>query len=354
MRNYTHGGNIYQLENTEEKILDFSANINPLGVPKSVIDAAADSLKGCFNYPDPMCRKLIDKISKYENIDSEFIVCGNGAADLIYRIVMALKPKKGLVSAPTFSEYEDALKIMNCQVVYNYLNENENFNLTDKILEIMDKEKPNIMFICNPNNPVGNLVDKKLLIEILNKALILNTTVIVDECFAEFTAKVEEITLKNDLSKYKNLIILKAFTKNFAMAGLRLGYIMLSNDKILDEIFRCGQPWSVSTPAQAAGIAALDEGVYLKNAVKIITYERKKLCTELKLAGMKVFEPSANYIFFRCNGGAEFCEKMKNHNILIRNCGNYHGLSDDYLRIAVRTPKENQRFLEVMKEVYHG
>lgn len=350
MKTYTHGGDIYQLKNTDKKIYDFSANINPLGIPNSIVNAAAYSIKNCFNYPDPLCRELTLKIGKYENVNPDYIVCGNGAADLIYRIAMALKPKKGLVNAPTFSEYEDALKAMNCQVVHNYLKEANGFKLTSGILQKIDDEKPDIVFICNPNNPVGNLVDKELLIEILKKDI----TVVVDECFVEFTGMAEDITLKPVLEEYKNLIILKAFTKNFAMAGLRLGYIMSSDMEKLDKIFQSGQPWSVSTPAQAGGIVALDEKAYLFDAVKMIKSEKVKLCDGLKSNGMEVYPPAANYIFFKCKDGKRFCEEMKKYNVLVRNCGNYPGLTDDYLRIAVRTPEENQYFLQVMKEVTNG
>lgn len=356
MKSYTHGGNIYTASK-DKKIYDFSANINPLGVPRSVIEAAAKSLETCFNYPDPMCMELIKKLAIYENIKEENLVCGNGAADLIFRMVLALKPKCGLVNAPTFSEYENALRMVGSKVYYNYLKEEEDFKMSRAFIEKMDEiDNLDMIFICNPNNPIGNLTERSLLIDILDKAKKKNVMVIVDECFIGFTRMEDEYSLKKFLDKYPNLIIMKAFTKNFAMAGFRLGYIMSSNIEVLDKVFACGQPWSVSTPAQAGGIAALDEKEYFNKALDMINQERIRLCNCLKEIGLKVFEPTANYIFFKTFklDGKYLCDKMKEKGILIRNCGNYPGLNDNYLRIAVRNPNENDYFIKTIKEVYHG
>lgn len=352
MKQYTHGGNVYALKDKHKRIYDFSANINPLGVPESVVKAASKSLENCFHYPDPMCGELVEKIASYEGVKKEYIVCGNGAADLIFRMALTVKPKVTMVNAPTFSEYESAATMAESKVIYNLLKEENDFKTDEIIIEkIEEAEGLELLFLCNPNNPVGDLTHRKLLLKILDICKEKNIYVAVDECFIGFTEKEDEYSLKSFLGQYENLIIIKAFTKNFAMAGLRLGYIMSSNIGLLDKIFSCGQPWSVSTPAQAGGIAALDEREYFKRALKLIKPERKRLVDALKRKGCKVFEPSANYIFFKCKDGETFRKAMEEKGVLIRSCGNYHGLDEDYLRIAVRTHEENSYFIDAMEEL---
>ena len=290
-----------------------------------------------------------------EGINEEFILCGNGAADIIFRIALSKKPKKALVTAPTFAEYEQALSVVGCKTEHYILKEEHDFAVKDDILKYMTDDI-DIMFICNPNNPTGRLTDPNLMGEILKKSVEKNITLVVDECFIEFVENPLELTVKPYLPKMDNLIILKAFTKNYAMAGFRLGYCLCSNKETLDEIYEMGQPWSVSIPAQVAGIAALDEDEYVRNAMEVISAERKVLVDSLTGAGFKVFEPMANYIFFKIKDSAGvkraamFREKMRSAGFLIRGCGNYVGLTDEFSRIAVRSVDENLAFIEAMNK----
>lgn len=346
MLNLVHGGDIY----SNKPKIDLSANINPLGMPQSVIDAVKISLNQCQNYPDPLCRELTYALSISERIHKDWIICGNGAADVIFRLVYAAKPKKALILAPTFAEYEQALRAEGCSVVYHRLKYEDKFKVTESLLDDIN-ESMDMLFICNPNNPTGQIVPKELMIRILDKCREKDVLLIIDECFNDFLDESEENTMKDYLESYDNLFILKAFTKMYAMPGLRLGYGMTSNSKIRDGIFQCGQPWSVSIPAQAAGLQALKESDYPEKTRAFIRRERTYLINELERLHMEVIGSMANYIFFKAGGIRNLKDEMQQRGILIRSCSNYHELNEEYYRIAVKTHEESLVFIKELEEI---
>lgn len=335
-----HGGDIYS-----RKIdLDFSANINPLGTPQSVRNAVARSADFAANYPDPNCTELKKAISARENVPAESVVCGNGAADLIYRIALTLKPKKALVTAPTFSEYQKALETIGCDVSCHTLSESSDFHLDDSVIDAIGGK--DIVFICSPNNPVGNVVDRNVMEKIISKCRAENAVLVIDHCFMDFVAEQEKYSV---LPIYKNVIILKAFTKIYAMAGLRLGYLLCADSELCERIADCGQSWSVSIPAQMAGIAALNEDEYVKKSVSLIRREREYLSQTLTALGFKAYPSKANFILFRC--GLPLDKMLLKEKIAVRNCGNYEGLGEGYFRIAVRNHDENTRLIDAIERV---
>lgn len=342
-----HGGDIegYILEHGMAP-LDFSANCNPLGVPESVPTAIATAALHADKYPDPLCRGLRAALSDKLGIAPAHILCGNGAADLIFRLALAVKPKTALVTAPTFAEYALALQTTDCTVLYHALYESEGFALTDSILDRITPET-DIMFICNPNNPTGQTVAPSLLLRILDACKQNKTLLIVDECFNGFLDNPEAHSLKARLDQYENLLILDAFTKLYGMAGVRLGYCLSANTQLLESIKNAGQPWAVSSLAQTAGIAALSEDGYVKAARALIKEERSYLTEALRQLGAAPLGGEANYIFFRSDI-EDLTEQMRSRGILIRDCGNYEGLTSGYYRIAVRTHSENVRLIDTL------
>ena len=155
MKAYTHGGDILTAKmGFQGEIVDFSANLNPLGMPESVRRAAAAAVKGAVHYPDPLCRVLTEGIARRDGVEREWVLCGNGAADLIFRLAFALRPKRALVTAPTFSEYQEAMEAAGSEVVYHRLTPDNDFNLTDAVLEDLDG-RLEMAFFCTPNNPTG-------------------------------------------------------------------------------------------------------------------------------------------------------------------------------------------------------
>lgn len=355
MTKLVHGGDIYTAmeEAKGREILDYSANINPMGLPKSVKTAVLNALEMCDNYPDPLCRKLRRAVAQKEALPEEYLIFGNGAADLIFRLAAALKPGRAMVLAPTFAEYEKALSINGCKVSHYFLKEQEGFALGEEFLLQLDASF-DMLFLCNPNNPTGQLIPQRLLKRIADACREMDIFLVVDECFIDFLERPEEVTVKGMLRDHKNMFILRAFTKNYAMPGLRLGYGICSDQETLDLLFEAGQPWSVSLIAQEAGISALKEEAYLAEARQLIFEQREKLQRQLSAFGYTVYPPAANYIFFKLRETDDpsyvdkFIEDMAEEGILIRSCANYKGIEKGYFRIAVRTEEENRRLVETL------
>ncbi len=346
-----HGGDIYSArEKIDGRIIDFSANINPLGIPQAVKNAIKDNIDGCEHYPDPLNRKLRDAISAFEDIDKEWILCGNGSADIIFRLTYALKPKKALLLAPTFAEYECAIKNTGTEITYFHLKEEDEFKITEDILSHV-KPEFDIMFVCNPNNPTGQITDPKLMVRVLNHCCEHNVLLVIDECFIDFLRDSEKYTLKNELKSFDNLLILKAFTKTFSIPGIRLGYALCSNQDLLFRITQSGQPWSVSVLAESAGIAAFSDKDYLPQTKEYIEHERVYLTDHLKKLNIRVYNSEANYILFRTEDIIPLKQMLFEHGILIRSCENYNGLDEHYYRVAVKKHEENIILIEEMNKV---
>lgn len=344
-----HGGDILSVQrsNYVEKLVDFSANINPLGQPISVRNAILESADKCLNYPDPFCRELKHAISNLEGVNEEYIVCGNGAAEIIFNIAYSLKPKSALIIAPTFSEYEQAVSQVGCKVNYFYLKQDTDFIIDDSILQSIKNN--DVIFICNPNNPVGNICDVNLIECILKECVKYGTTLVIDECFMDLVEN--SCSSKDLLDVYSNLIIIKAFTKSFAIPGIRLGYCMCSDYSICSMIEKTGPPWSVSIPAQLAGIAACGEKEFLDRSVKYICNEREFLNNNLIDNGFTVYESETNFIMFYCEDDYLRDKLIEKKGIIIRDCSNYVGLSKGFYRVAVRTHKENEYLIKNLRQI---
>ena len=330
--------------------LDFSANISPLGMPEGVLAAAVRALAESERYPDPQCRALRKKLSEVHGVAEEAIVCGNGAADLIYRLCRCLRPKKALLPVPTFTEYEAAFHTVGCGTMVFPLLPEEDFLLdTDAFIESIQKDL-DVVFLCNPNNPTGRLTDRASLRRILSACREKGISLVLDECFLDFTEHPEQITMTGELAEWQNLVILRAFTKTFAMAGLRLGYAFCGDTLLAEKLTGSEQPWPVSHPAQAAGVAALAEAEYTEKLRMLISMERERMHTALTALGLRVIPGKANFLLFY-SGDDMLCEKLGEKGILIRSCAAIPGLGKGWYRTAVRTPQENERLLAAMEEV---
>lgn len=351
MKEYTHGGDIVGARAIwKGELLDFSANLNPLGMPESVRKAAEDAVREAIHYPDPLCRELCAAIARRDNVTPERVLCGNGAADLVFRLAFSQRPRRVLVTAPTFSEYQDAVQAAGGEVVYHRLAPDNDFDLTEAVLDDLD-DSLDMAFFCTPNNPTGRLIDRDLMLRILERCREKSIRVVVDECFLSLSDPSERVSLAGELESFPNLVLLRAFTKSYAMPGLRLGYCLSADAALLDGLSRCTQPWSVSGPAQAAGLAALTEPEHPARARQLIAVERSWLIDALRALGLRVFPSEVNYILFRAPGVDDLKERLLAHGVLIRSCANYVGLGSDYYRVAVRPHRENEGLIGAMKEV---
>lgn len=344
MQKHQHGGDIY----TNACRMDYSANINPLGTPGSVISAAQAAVLQSANYPDVQCRKLRRAISEKEGVPVEQIICGNGAAELIFTLVRAVKPKRAVLMAPGFAEYEQALAAEGCEITYYDLKPENGFGYGEDYRELLTAET-DMIFLCNPNNPTGIRMDRSWILEVLEICRRKKILTVLDSCFQDFLEDYAEADFSGSLKEYPNLFLLKAFTKTYAMAGLRLGYGMTSSQELLERMKEVMQPWSVSIPAQEAGTAALGEREFVEKTRALIRQQRAWLKERLKELGLVVYDSSANFIFFEAP--EDFGKKCAEEGILIRDCSNYRGLRKGFYRIAVRTEKENEELIRVFSKV---
>lgn len=374
---HKHGGDIYAHPN----VIDFSANINFLGVPEAVMAAARNALNEVVHYPQPGSGELCQAVAELEQVNLEQVICGNGAADVIFSLAVAEKPKKALIPVPTFQEYEQALLSVDCQVefarfhgVKTYRQEKlkrgaaeqeaaewnvaergeaeweesngkipeENF--LGKITDDID-----MVFFCNPNNPTGTLQEREYMLRLLKKCAQTKTRLVVDECFLDFVSGAEQITMKPFLEQYDNLFIVKAFTKMFAMPGVRLGYGLSSDKKLLEKMQQVTQPWNVSVIAQEMGIAAARETDFIEKTRAAVEEEKQYLLQELQQFPVEIYGSAANFLFF--HGEKELDKKLEQYHILIRNCSNFRGLEEGWYRIAVRSHSENQQLVQAFKRI---
>lgn len=220
--------------------------------------------------------------------------------------------------------------------------------MDDSFLEEISKGF-DIIFLCNPNNPTGILTDRDFLMKVLKKCREHSVFLVVDECFLDFVKEPESYTLKDVLKEYQNLFLLKAFTKRYAMAGVRLGYGLTANQDLLQKMESVTQPWNVSSLAQAAGLAALKETEYVKEGRETVFKEQEFLKKEMRELGFTVFPSEANYIFFK--GERNLFEKCVEKSVLIRDCSNYPGLEAGYFRIAVKNHEDNKTLIRALKEI---
>ena len=328
--------------------LDFSANVSPLGLPAGVAAAITAALPTADRYPDPLCRELRAKLTAAEGVPAEQILCGNGAADLIFRLVLALRPRRALLPAPTFAEYAAALDTVGCTIKRFMLDEANDFAVTEAFINAVTPEI-DLVFLCQPNNPTGQVTPPALVEKMLRRCVACGAVLVVDECFLDFLPARDALTAKAFLHDTPNLIILKAFTKLYAMAGVRLGYALCSNAALLDKMRAAGQPWAVSGLAQAAGVAALQETANADAVRTLIETQRPRLAAGLRTLGLRVVDGQANYLLF--NAPADLGGKLRRRGAVVRSCANYPGLDATWYRTAVRTEKENAALLKIMQEV---
>lgn len=336
-----HGGDVYGTQIA----LDFSANLHPLGTPPSVVAAMQAAAPLARQYPDPYCRTLTAAIAAYESVPASYILCGAGAAELIYAWCDALRPSSAAMPVPTFLEYGAAAAHFGARLIDLPLRAPA-FTPDASLLAAVEREKPDVLFLCTPNNPTGRTLPRALLEEILTQCQRQGTRVLLDECFLDFTA---QASAKDLLARFRNLLILKAFTKSYALAGVRVGYCLTSDAGLLAKMAASSQPWNVSVFAQAAGAAALREPGWPARARALLGPERAFLTQGLRALGFAVCTSEANYLLFSGPEGLDAA--LLHQKIAIRSCANYPGLGPGWYRIAVRLHEENEALLAAMRRV---
>ena len=337
-----HGGDVYR----NEVRLDFSVNLNPYPMPSEVTEAIRAGMHEINQYPDPAQQKLRERIAKLESMEPENIVCGNGASELLMAAVHAVMPRKALITAPCYAGYAVALKASDAEVTEYLLDEKNDFAVDGGILDQITEEI-DMVFIADPNNPNGRLIEPALKKAIIEKCEECGAVPVIDECFYPLTAAGAEGGAVTD-----NALHLRAFTKTFAIPGIRIGYMLSNDTELLDRIRKHLPEWNVSRIAERTGEAAakvLESTDYLKDSVRMIEQEREYLAGQLERLGIKVYRSDTNYLLIKSGSG--LYERLLERGILIRRCANFSGLDDTYFRIAVRKHDDNAELINILSKV---
>ncbi len=358
-----HGGKVFDFARSHScdpsEVLDFSANINPLGLSPMAKAAILENLDDIVHYPDRFCAVLREMLALQYRLKAGQVLIGNGATELIHLIPRALGLKKILLPTPSFSEYERAAALAGADVLFMPLREENDYRLDVRVLVdwINDHKNNGIdaVFLCNPNNPTGHLLSKQEITSILKAAFHLGVLVILDEAFIDFT---DAPSFVGEICWYINLIVVRSFTKFYAMPGLRAGYLA-ANAKTVSQIEAIKAPWSVNHLALVAAAAGLADAAYIQATHQLINTERSYLSEALsKLPGITVFPSSSNYLLFKLGRGTpdadELSKRLGPAKILIRSCESFCGLSDRHVRIAIRTHQENEVLIEKLREILAG
>lgn len=352
-----HGGNVGEISRRygidEDKIIDFSANINPLGYPPGLKETIIKGFDSILNYPDIDSFELVSRLSRYHDIVGDHIIVGNGSTEFMYSIPLTFKPQKALIVTPAFSEYKKGLKMAGAEVSYFQADEESDFSVDiDRLCKRL-REGFDIVYFCNPANPTGVLTSKDELCRVIACAGKTGALAVIDEAFIDF---VEEESVKKEILRFPNMIVLRSMTKFFGIPGLRIGYA-IATPSCAAKMKENKIPWTVNVLAQQAALKALMNGDYIRKTRQYISTERKFLRNALnEIPGLNALKSTANFLLVSIDSRAginstELKDCLAREGILIRDCSTFQGMGDRYFRVAVKKHKQNMIFIEKLKEI---
>lgn len=338
-----HGGDIYR----NRVNMDFSINVNPLGMPEEVKEALHKAVEDCGSYPDIRQEKLKRAVSRMLQMPEEYLLFGNGASELFMAIVQGIRPERTVIPVPSFYGYEYAAKAAEGEIIFYEMQEDMGFLPGEDLFSLLTGETK-LLFLANPNNPTGSLMDRKFMEKLLVHCQKKGIYVVLDECFVEFCPKAHSMLEK--AGQFDNLLLVRAFTKSFGIPGVRLGYLVCSNRALLSKIRRQLPEWNLSAFAQAAGTVCARQQDFLERTRLYVERERHFLEEGLKHLSITVVSGEANFLLVHSE--KDLYGELLKRGILIRDCGNFRGMAKGFYRIAVKTGKENEELLKVMGEIY--
>jgi len=350
---FIHGGDIYTegvLKGRE--LIDFSSNINPLGVPKSFKDNIEEALANVTRYPDVKYRELIGQLKEYiasVPLSDENLILGNGAAEVIDLAISSFK--NILIAVPSFAEYEEDAVKWNSNIMYSYLSEDMEYDYEDIYSKLNEVDA---LVIANPNNPSGNVIDKKSFEKIINFCEENNKTIIIDEAFIEFTGRKVQSFI-DEVHSYKCLFIIRALTKFFALPGIRFGFGVCRNTELINKLKKRQNPWNINCFAETAAKYVLKDKEYIEKSMKWIEEEKKYLPEMLKTIPFihKVYNTNSNYVLCKLKGitGEDLYHKCMEQGVVIRRAGNFRGLDDSFVRFAIKDRALNLTLLDALNKI---
>ena len=343
-------------------MVDYSSSITPLGTPPAVVRAIRGAARTVSEYPDPGSGALLGALSRYTGLPRSNLVAGNGAVELIYAAAHAFGGGRALVCAPTFGEYEAAVRMYHGgSGIVRHVGKKEkkkrNAWLSPTDIDGLVRRVPDngMVFLCNPNNPTGELLTRRQVREILDAAASAGSChVLVDESFIEMSRNPRESVMPYvRKEKYGNLVVLRSLTKSFGLPGIRVGYAAAPRD-VADVIQKTTVPWSVSCLAEAAGVAALSDARDIlgrtRDAVRAeLRYVQGRLS---KIPGVECRDTDANFVLVRTRLGAPRLQGLlAGRGMLVRDCSDFAGLDSHHVRIAIKRRRENRMLADALEDI---
>lgn len=356
-----HGGDVDRVAREygydPREILDYSANINPLPLPKTLKDYLGSRLDVLSRYPDRDYRELKEALAAYTGFSTGWIMVGNGATELIYLAARALKPRRVLIPVPSFGDYERAFASQQIPTDFFEMKEEEGFLLDAEGFSGELVRGYDMIVLCSPNNPTGKVIAKEDLLKILDEARKRQIWVLLDETFVEFVQDIQGASVLGHLGKYENVMVLRAFTKFFAVPGLRLGYC-LAHPIFLEKLKAHQEPWSVNAPAALLGPWLLLQKEYIEKTRKWILQERPYFLAKLReLNGVKVYDSDTNFVLLKLltrNWNVKALKRaMEGQGIMIRDASSFRCLDQQYFRLAIKDRAGNERVWGELEEILH-
>jgi adenosylcobyric acid synthase len=348
-----HGGNLRTLSQQAgkacEEILDFSANINPLGAPDDFRAVIGMQIGNLVHYPDPDCADITAAFAERHRIAEDEIVIGNGSTELLYLLPAILRKRRAVIPVPAYVDYERAAELAGLTVKLFFLKEEGDFALDVASLDA-ELQDGDVLFLGRPNNPTGDMPLARRITDLAVRHP--ETYFVVDEAFADFVSETETLIAPE---RKENIIVLKSLTKIYAMPGLRVGCAVAHPNlakRLKDRIL----PWSVNTLAQAVGAAALRNETYIEETRRFVKERRQELKAAIEqLPGLTVYPGAANFLLVRSDrpdlDAMELSRRLLAGGIAIRICDNFAGLDRRFFRVAVRTRDENERLAGALEKL---
>jgi threonine-phosphate decarboxylase len=353
----THGGQVFAAARLQgvspDKILDFSANINPLGPSPKALRRLRRDLALIRFYPDAENRELRDVVASESAINGDCILFGNGATALLHLIPRVLKPRTAVVLEPGFSEYSAALERAGCRIHDLLLRPEAGFQLDHAALfDALHRTRPDVLVLGNPNNPTGTIFPSPLISELISVCSRRRIYLVLDESFIDFTTYPSRVA---DAAKHSHVVVVRSLTKFWALAGLRIGYLV-AQKALIEKLSARSEPWSINTLASAAAAESLRDVKYRDRTLHLIRRERAFLVKQLsRLAWLETYPSEANFLLVRITApgvtSTHLRGRLQERNILIRDGSNFPGLGRRYFRIAIRGRSDNQRLIDALHAV---
>lgn len=341
----------------KEDIINFGANVNPLGLSSSVKAALASHLDILSSYPDREYTSLREVLSAYCRIPSDYILPGNGSSELISLLIDALSPKHTLILGPTYSEYSRELSFSGSTQEYYHLKEEQDFRLdADDLCTVLAKGNYDLLIICNPNNPTSSAILHDDMEKLLCFCADHGVFVMIDETYVEFAPDIEAVTAVPFTQRFTNLCVLRGVSKFFAAPGMRLGYAVTGNPDFLRKMKEKQIPWSLNSAGAYAGELLFQDQDYIDRTRQLILTERGRMYDALsQLASFKVFQPYANFLLLKIlkEGKTAFdvFETCIKNGLMIRDCSSFQCLDGEFVRFCIMMPEDNSRLLKVLEKV---